>query len=103
MVSNTIEGWQHSIYTPEHKFKGLNHWVKIDANLISYLSYYFNLFFIFKEKIKKINNKNIFHSHENSTQKILKYMYNIFKEGKNGENSFKRENKRTSIPTLCPV
>ena len=43
MLSNTIEGWQDSIYTPECKFKVLNHWVKIDANLISDLSCYFNI------------------------------------------------------------
>ena len=78
MVSNTIEGWQHSIYTPERKFKGLNHWVKIDANLISDLSYYFNIMFHFQSK-KRIahNNINSFHSHENKTQKIVIYMYHI--------------------------
>ena len=74
MVSNTIEGWQHSIYTPEHKFKGLNHWVKIDANLISDLSCYFNIVLYSKQndihEKKRIAHSNIdfFNSHENKTQ-----------------------------------
>ena len=46
--------------------KEQKHWVKVDANLISDLSCYFNIMFYIQSKMIFIN---IFHSHENKTQK----------------------------------
>ena len=83
MVSNTSERWQHSIYTPEHEFKGLNHWVKIDANLISDPSCYFNTMFHIQSKMIFMKKKRIAHNNINIfipmriRQKILTYMYHI--------------------------
>ena len=69
--------------------KEQNHWVKVDANLISDLSCYFNIMFYIQSKMIFIN---IFHSHENKTQKNP-YIYVSY---------LKREKmeKKTSIPTL---
>ena len=65
------------------------------TNLISDLSYYFNHIFHIqsKKEKKKNNNKNIFHSHENSTKKFLNIYITYLKREKMERTVLKEKGK----------